>query len=77
MRNDRVVSDGNAGSDIQAIAVSVIDQNEPGPGNLVAAINIGGGTYTAVESGISRSLATSKKIIPLPILSRSVIPTPL
>jgi hypothetical protein len=51
----------NVGSDAQAIAVSVIDQNEPGPGNLVAAINIGGGTYTAVESGISRSLATSKK----------------
>jgi hypothetical protein len=53
MRNDRVVSDGNGGSDTQAIAVSVTDQNESGTGNLVAAINIGGGTYTAVESGIN------------------------
>jgi hypothetical protein len=33
----------------------------PGSTNGFAAINIGGGTYTAVESGISWSLATSKK----------------
>jgi hypothetical protein len=30
MRNDRVVSDGNGGSDTQAIAVSVTDQNDSG-----------------------------------------------
>src|SRR5215211_3633915 len=47
------VSDGNGGSDTQAIAVSVTDQNESGTGNLVAAINIGGGAYTAVASGIN------------------------
>jgi hypothetical protein len=47
------VSDGNGGSDTQAIAVSVSDQNESGTGNLVAAINIGGGAYTAVASGIN------------------------
>ena len=47
------VSDGNGGSDTQAIAVSVTDQNEPGTGNLVAAINIGGGAYTAIASGVS------------------------
>jgi hypothetical protein len=46
-------SDGNGGSDTQAIAVSVTDQNESGTGNLVAAINIGGGAYTAVTSGVS------------------------
>ena len=47
------VSDGNGGSDTQAIAVSVTNQNEPGTGNLVAAINIGGGAYTAMASGVS------------------------
>jgi Ca2+-binding RTX toxin-like protein/type III secretion system FlhB-like substrate exporter len=47
------VSDGNGGSDTQAIAVTVTDVNEQGTGNVVAAINIGGGAYTAVESGIN------------------------
>jgi hypothetical protein len=47
------VSDGNGGSDAQAIAVAVTNVNEPGTGNVVAAINIGGGAYTAVESGIN------------------------
>jgi hypothetical protein len=47
------VSDGNGGSDTQAIAVSVTDQNESGTGIVVGGINIGGGAYTAVASGIN------------------------
>src|SRR5262249_9557921 len=43
------VSDGNGGSDAQAIAVAVTNVNEQG--NIVAAINIGGGAYTALGSG--------------------------
>src|SRR5262249_52035435 len=45
------VSDGNGGSDAQAIAVAVTNVNEQG--NIVAAINIGGGAYTALGSGIT------------------------